>query len=163
MKNEKLFRTTLNELQLKNIFTTNFTEEQIFYQLQKYTGERLREIELQINSDYRKFYKIHKDSIIMEEDKEESSSYEYNSQFKNFVSSKYSDNIKSDLSDANSEAFEQSEESDVSSLNYDTEEECSFSRDIWEQECSEDDELVNLPASEIVKILNSKTFDLNKK
>lgn len=58
MENQKLFQATIESLNIKTIYTDGFTPEQIYYQVDELTKNRLNEIEEQINRKMTKETKI---------------------------------------------------------------------------------------------------------
>lgn len=153
MKDEKLFLDTLEELKIKNIHVANFTPEQIFYQIQSAVEVRVLEMQVSINKQYAKYLaekkekNTRKDSESSDISSEEEIS-EPEEVSEEMGSSGQESGMESDGEDSASEYSEHSSE-----MVYSSEEAVDFESDMWLGSHSSDDEIVNLPAHEVLKIL----------
>ena len=145
-KNKKLFRKSLEALKVKRVYTDNFTAEQVFLQLKEATDDRLSEIESIINKEYKKIGDLKDESAEYNEIEEEDS---------NASSNDLSNNLSKEESEGDSLKNELLKD-EISKDEYESVSETTFNDSDWSHCQSEDDEILNRPADEVIAILNSK-------
>lgn len=170
-KNIKLFKTTLKDLNIKRVYTDDFTPEQIFFQLKEATEDRIKELEQKINCELKKKFKtglLDEDNDISADLLESESTYESLDSYSKddlenlkSISSEVSEsdndfeNEESEVTVSNQSILNEEnleEQAEEISLDYESEETVSFDEIDWNN-CDVDDELLNKPADEVLKLL----------
>jgi len=163
MKYKNLFDETLSSLNIRHVHTENFNPEQIYFQLANATGDALNSIEAQINAEYRKFKKTancSKETDDNVNDLGESFSDGHEASFSSILSKEESESDSteslSNLDNVEAKTLEKDDNETDCECNYSTESASDFENEVWDDSMSSQAELVNLPAYEVLKLLNSR-------
>lgn len=155
MKNEQLFKETLQSLNIRNVHTTGFAPEQIFHQLENRLGDSFYTLESKICSKHAQFLK---GAIASGEASE---SEEISEEVSQIRCSEVSDEISQlSCSEPNSTKLDHYDRSsECNSLSIDGFSEATevIEPELWEESSDgETNFVVNLPASEVMKLLKRK-------
>lgn len=172
MKNEPLFKETLDSLGVKSIYIDGFEPEQIFYQLENKLMSRYTSLEKQVNAEYSKFVKENASTASNKDLRSSGNEDIFCSSDDASVASSLGDSFASSEEHSASlqeDSHPSSEGEDSVGLEEDrhsqsgseeivgsSEESLHIEPELW-NESSSGTEFVNLPACEVMKILrNSK-------
>ena len=160
MRHGQLFSETLESLGIAGIHTDGFSPEQIFYQIEAATADRISEIECDVNRQYKR--RLRENASALADNNDCNNDCDVNG-----VNSVGNDedndiSVSNDNNDNNDDNDGNNENNDESCSDYESIDEEEIKDVDWDSSASSYDELMNQPADVLLEALKSKDADFQK-